>query len=123
MGPPPESFLPPEEDEGEDEDESEEEMLSDASPWTYSSSSDKQVEAEGGHSRAGGCRQLTRDEEFCRLGGKGRGNWRLRIGWKGVKLGFKGERRLNADRRRGLGGVVLSLRSSRFQGWGGAVAG
>ncbi|XP_054573125.1 zinc finger protein 692 isoform X6 [Eptesicus fuscus] len=40
MGPPPESFLPPGEDEGEDEDESEEEMLSDASPWTYSSSSD-----------------------------------------------------------------------------------
>ncbi|XP_036170198.1 zinc finger protein 692 isoform X2 [Myotis myotis] len=39
MGPPPESFLPPG-DEGEDEDESEEEMLSDASPWTYSSSSD-----------------------------------------------------------------------------------
>lgn len=49
MGPPPESFLPPGEDEGEDEDESEEEMLSDASPWTYSSSSDKQVGAEGGH--------------------------------------------------------------------------
>ncbi|EPQ06919.1 Zinc finger protein 692 [Myotis brandtii] len=44
MGPPPESFPPPE-DEGEDEDESEEEMLSDASPWTYSSSSDKHVGA------------------------------------------------------------------------------
>ncbi|XP_016066107.1 PREDICTED: zinc finger protein 692 isoform X3 [Miniopterus natalensis] len=40
MGPPRESFLPPGEDEEEAEDESEEEMLSDASPWTYSSSSD-----------------------------------------------------------------------------------
>ncbi|XP_053766738.1 zinc finger protein 692 isoform X1 [Desmodus rotundus] len=38
--PPPAFFLPPGEDEGGDEDESEEEMLSDASPWTYSSSSD-----------------------------------------------------------------------------------
>ncbi|KAK1342345.1 hypothetical protein QTO34_015109 [Cnephaeus nilssonii] len=49
MGPPPESFLPPGEDEGEDEDESEEEMLSDASPWTYSSSSDKQPDAPRPH--------------------------------------------------------------------------
>ncbi|KAF6098320.1 zinc finger protein 692 [Phyllostomus discolor] len=40
MQPPPEFFLPPGEDEGGDADESEEEMLSDASPWTYSSSSD-----------------------------------------------------------------------------------
>ncbi|XP_066209346.1 zinc finger protein 692 isoform X3 [Saccopteryx leptura] len=40
MRPPPESFLPPGEDKGGDENESEEEMLSDASPWTYSSSSD-----------------------------------------------------------------------------------
>ncbi|XP_036924621.1 zinc finger protein 692 isoform X3 [Sturnira hondurensis] len=40
MRPPPEFFLPPGEDKGGDEDESEEEMLSDASPWTYSSSSD-----------------------------------------------------------------------------------
>ncbi|XP_036095555.1 zinc finger protein 692 isoform X1 [Molossus molossus] len=40
MGHPPESFLPLGEDEGKVESESEEEMLSDVSPWTYSSSSD-----------------------------------------------------------------------------------
>ncbi|KAM5217127.1 zinc finger protein 692 isoform 16-T30 [Hipposideros larvatus] len=39
LGPPPEAFLPPGE-KGEEEDEGEEEMLSDASPWTYSSSPD-----------------------------------------------------------------------------------
>nr|XP_019575292.1 PREDICTED: zinc finger protein 692 isoform X1 [Rhinolophus sinicus] len=39
LGHPPESFLPPEE-KVEEEDEGEEEMLSDASPWTYSSSPD-----------------------------------------------------------------------------------
>ncbi|XP_057347092.1 zinc finger protein 692 isoform X5 [Manis pentadactyla] len=38
VGPPPETFLAP--GEGEEEDEDEEEMLSDASPWTYSSSPD-----------------------------------------------------------------------------------
>lgn len=42
-----ETFLFPGE-EGEEEDEDEEEMLSDASPWTYSSSPDEQVGAEGG---------------------------------------------------------------------------
>uniref|UniRef100_A0A671EZU4 Zinc finger protein 692 n=1 Tax=Rhinolophus ferrumequinum TaxID=59479 RepID=A0A671EZU4_RHIFE len=39
LGRPPEPFLPPEE-KVEEEDEGEEEMLSDASPWTYSSSPD-----------------------------------------------------------------------------------
>lgn len=46
VGPPPETFLAP--GEGEEEDEDEEEMLSDASPWTYSSSPDEQVGADGG---------------------------------------------------------------------------
>lgn len=48
LGPPPESFLPPREEEGEEEDGNEEEVLSDASPWTYSSSPDGQVGGEGG---------------------------------------------------------------------------
>ncbi|XP_024896480.1 zinc finger protein 692 isoform X6 [Pteropus alecto] len=38
--PPPESFLPLREEEGEEEDGNEEEVLSDVSPWTYSSSPD-----------------------------------------------------------------------------------
>ncbi|KAM5217116.1 zinc finger protein 692 isoform 12-T15 [Hipposideros larvatus] len=42
LGPPPEAFLPPGE-KGEEEDEGEEEMLSDASPWTYSSSPDEKA--------------------------------------------------------------------------------
>ncbi|XP_010628485.1 zinc finger protein 692 [Fukomys damarensis] len=42
VGPPPEPFPAP----GEEEDEDEEEMLSDASPWTYSSSPDEQVGSE-----------------------------------------------------------------------------
>ncbi|KAF5912008.1 hypothetical protein HPG69_003282, partial [Diceros bicornis minor] len=45
VGPPPETFLPPGEEEGKEEDEDEEEMLSDASPWTYSSSPDEQPDA------------------------------------------------------------------------------
>ncbi|XP_046527691.1 zinc finger protein 692 isoform X6 [Equus quagga] len=40
VGPLPETFLPPGEEEEKEEDEDEEEMLSDASPWTYSSSPD-----------------------------------------------------------------------------------
>lgn len=44
MGPLLETFPTPGED-GEEEDEDEEEMLSDASPWTYSSSPDEQVGA------------------------------------------------------------------------------
>ncbi|XP_019485651.1 PREDICTED: zinc finger protein 692 isoform X2 [Hipposideros armiger] len=44
LGPPPEAFLPPGE-KGEEEDEGEEEMLSDASPWTYSSSPDDEPDA------------------------------------------------------------------------------
>lgn len=47
VGPLLETFPPPGE-EGEEEDEDEEEMLSEASPWTYSSSPDEQVGAEGG---------------------------------------------------------------------------
>ncbi|XP_014637172.1 PREDICTED: zinc finger protein 692 isoform X2 [Ceratotherium simum simum] len=45
VGPPPETFLPPGEEEGKEEDEDEEEMLSDASPWTYSSSPDDEPDA------------------------------------------------------------------------------
>ncbi|XP_077908892.1 zinc finger protein 692 isoform X3 [Ictidomys tridecemlineatus] len=41
-GPPPEAFLPSREEE-EDSEEDEEEMLSDASPWTYSSSPDEKA--------------------------------------------------------------------------------
>lgn len=48
VGPPPEAFPSLGEEDGEEEDEDEEEMLSDASPWTYSSSPDEQVGAEGG---------------------------------------------------------------------------
>ncbi|XP_032951836.1 zinc finger protein 692 isoform X3 [Rhinolophus ferrumequinum] len=44
LGRPPEPFLPPEE-KVEEEDEGEEEMLSDASPWTYSSSPDDEPDA------------------------------------------------------------------------------
>ncbi|XP_058917961.1 zinc finger protein 692 isoform X7 [Kogia breviceps] len=40
VGPPPEAFPSVGEEDGEEEDEDEEEMLSDASPWTYSSSPD-----------------------------------------------------------------------------------
>ncbi|XP_015980047.2 zinc finger protein 692 isoform X2 [Rousettus aegyptiacus] len=40
VGPSPESFLPPRKEEGEEEDGNEEEVLSDVSPWTYSSSPD-----------------------------------------------------------------------------------
>nr|XP_045371925.1 zinc finger protein 692 [Camelus bactrianus] len=40
VGPPPETFPSLGEGDGEEEDEDEEEMLSDASPWTYSSSPD-----------------------------------------------------------------------------------
>ncbi|XP_008055054.1 zinc finger protein 692 [Carlito syrichta] len=44
VGPPPETFLPPGEEEGEEEKDNEnEEMLSDASVWTYSSSPDEEV--------------------------------------------------------------------------------
>lgn len=46
-GPPLETFPSLGED-GEEEEADEEEMLSDASPWTYSSSPDEQVGAEGG---------------------------------------------------------------------------
>lgn len=73
LGRPPESFLPPEE-KVEEEDEGEEEMLSDASPWTYSSSPDEQVGAEGGAGEGG--------HSWKGLGGEGRKNWRLGIGWK-----------------------------------------
>uniref|UniRef100_A0A9L0IHM3 Zinc finger protein 692 n=2 Tax=Equus asinus TaxID=9793 RepID=A0A9L0IHM3_EQUAS len=45
VGPLPETFLPPGEEEEKEEDEDEEEMLSDASPWTYSSSPDEQPDA------------------------------------------------------------------------------
>lgn len=48
VGPSPESFLPPRKEEGEEEDGNEEEVLSDVSPWTYSSSPDGQVGGEGG---------------------------------------------------------------------------
>lgn len=60
-GPPPEAFVPSGEEE-EDSEEDEEEMLSDASPWTYSSSPDEQVGMEGG---AGWSTRGTR----CRLEG------------------------------------------------------
>ncbi|XP_006894025.1 PREDICTED: zinc finger protein 692 [Elephantulus edwardii] len=40
VGPLPDTSLPTEEEEGEEEEEDEEEILSDASPWTYSSSPD-----------------------------------------------------------------------------------
>ena len=46
--PPLETFPPIGEEDGEEEEEDEEEMLSDASLWTYSSSPDEQVGAEGG---------------------------------------------------------------------------
>ncbi|XP_070102863.1 zinc finger protein 692 isoform X24 [Equus przewalskii] len=45
VGPLPETFLPPGEEEEKEEDEDEEEMLSDASPWTYSSSPDDEPDA------------------------------------------------------------------------------
>nr|XP_058917959.1 zinc finger protein 692 isoform X2 [Kogia breviceps] len=45
VGPPPEAFPSVGEEDGEEEDEDEEEMLSDASPWTYSSSPDEQPDA------------------------------------------------------------------------------
>lgn len=78
LGPPPEAFLPPGE-KGEEEDEGEEEMLSDASPWTYSSSPDEQVGTAGG---AGGGRGNWKGP-----GGEGRENRRQGIGWKsGVRL-------------------------------------
>lgn len=78
LGPPPEAFLPPGE-KGEEEDEGEEEMLSDASPWTYSSSPDEQVGTAGG---AGGGRGSWKGP-----GGEGRENRRQGIGWKsGVRL-------------------------------------
>ncbi|KAB1280640.1 Zinc finger protein 692 [Camelus dromedarius] len=45
VGPPPETFPSLGEGDGEEEDEDEEEMLSDASPWTYSSSPDEQAQS------------------------------------------------------------------------------
>lgn len=72
MGPLLETFLPPGEEEEKEEDEDEEEMLSDASPWTYSSSPDEQVGAEGGclaeQEEGGG--SWSGNPELCRLYGR-----------------------------------------------------
>lgn len=63
VGPPPESFLPPRK-EGEEEDANEEEVLSDVSPWTYSSSPD------GPGSRALSAVPLALEEDSEHIGPK-----------------------------------------------------
>lgn len=100
LGRPPEPFLSPEE-KVEEEDEGEEEMLSDASPWTYSSSPDEQAGAEGGAGEGG--------RGWKGLAWEGRKNWRLGIGWKSeVRL----QGRMKAELRvsGGLGQGCLKLR-------------
>lgn len=82
--PPPESFLPLREEEGEEEDGNEEEVLSDVSPWTYSSSPDGQVVGEGGQ---GGCWTEQLKGYLQRVGG---GEGRKALGGE-MKLGSRVE--------------------------------
>uniref|UniRef100_A0A9L0QZX4 Zinc finger protein 692 n=1 Tax=Equus caballus TaxID=9796 RepID=A0A9L0QZX4_HORSE len=139
VGPLPETFLPPGEEEEKEEDEDEEEMLSDASPWTYSSSPDEQVGAEGGclaeQEEGGG--SWSGNPELCRLYGRACW-WRGQAGlWRrhkelealnlveGGKIRLWGRRKAESrceQRSWDRSWVVPSLGSLRCRGWVGLKA-
>ncbi|XP_023481331.1 zinc finger protein 692 isoform X8 [Equus przewalskii] len=129
----------PGEEEEKEEDEDEEEMLSDASPWTYSSSPDEQVGAEGGclaeQEEGGG--SWSGNPELCRLYGRACW-WRGQAGlWRrhkelealnlveGGKIRLWGRRKAESrceQRSWDRSWVVPSLGSLRCRGWVGLKA-